>query len=139
MFKMHLLSVISLLLSLSMAFDIRDFGAVADDDSLSAEQINGQAIMDAIVAANYTDTDRTVFVPNMTFHCMPVWATHINNITFQIDGTIMLSKRHHKIPLRKEKKIRDMFFFEDVDGLTVQGVGTVDGQGYMWWIRELLS
>ena len=32
-----------------------------------------------------------------------------------------------------------MFFFEDVDTLTVQGNGTVDGQGYMWWVREFIG
>ena len=98
--------------------------------------------MDAIVAANTTTKveDRTVYVPgDMTFNTMPVWADGINNIVFQIDGTLRLSKSHHRFPNRSPGSIRDMFYFEDVDTLTFQGSGEIDGQGYMWWVRELIG
>ena len=75
--KLSILAAISLLMHLSSAFDIRDFGAIADEDSLAAEQMNSQALMDAIVAANFTESDRIVTVPNMTFHSMPVWASGV--------------------------------------------------------------
>lgn len=97
--------------------------------------------MDAIVAANYTSdvSQRVVHIPyNYTFHMMPVWAANFSNIVFQIDGTLKLSKRHHVFPQVKEGKVREMFYFEDVESLRVQGNGTVDGQGYMWWIREYI-
>lgn len=98
--------------------------------------------MDAIVAANTTTTmdDRTVTVPSgLTFYTMPIWADEITNIVFQIDGTLRLSKRHRQFPLRIEGKVRDLFRFNDVDSITFQGSGEIDGQGYMWWVRELLS
>lgn len=41
--------------------------------------------------------------------------------------------------MRTEKKIRDMFYFVGVSDLTFQGNGTVDGQGYMWWVREFIQ
>ena len=115
--------VVALLIvsSLTRAFDIRDFGAVANDTSHYAEQTNAQALMDAIVAANTTSalTDRVVLVPaDLTFYTMPVWAANITNIVFQIDGTLKLSKNHHRFPLRKPGQIRDMFYLEDVDSLT---------------------
>ena len=98
--------------------------------------------MDAIVAANFTETvsERIVIVPyNFTFNTMPVWAANIKNIVFQIDGTLRLSKAHHKFPERTPGEIRDMFFFEDVDTIKFQGIGEIDGQGYMWWVREFIG
>jgi polygalacturonase len=29
--------------------------------------------------------------------------------------------------------------FTDSDHITIQGQGTLDGRGYMWWIREWLQ
>lgn len=98
--------------------------------------------MDAIVAANYTttDSDRVVLVPaNHTFNIMPVWAANITNIVIQIDGTIRLSKRHHLITQLRPGKLYDVLYFEDVEGITFQGSGEVDGQGYMWWVRTLIA
>ena len=71
--------------SLTSAFDIRDFGAIAEDDSLFTEQLNAAAFMDAIVAANATAevSERVVHVPyNYTFYTMPIWAANITNIVF---------------------------------------------------------
>ena len=141
----NLLSIATFLLilsSLTSAFDIRDFGAVANDTSLGAEQKNAQALMDAIVAANTTTTvdERVVLVPaNLTFNTMPVWAANVTNVVFQIDGTLRLSKRHHLIPERKLGKLYDFFYLTDIDTITFQGSGEVDGQGYMWWVRELIG
>ena len=92
----HFVTLASMLLCMSSAHDIRDFGAIANDDSLLTEQENARAFMETIVVANITDYDRTVVVPaNFTFHTMPIWAYNITNITFIIDGTVKLSKAHH--------------------------------------------
>lgn len=97
--------------------------------------------MEAIVAANYTTTlEKEVYVPwNHTFHMYPIRAYNFTNITFTIDGTIKLSKNHHKFPLDKKDKIYSLFDFEDIENIKFQGVGTIDGQGYMWWVREYIS
>ena len=69
-----------------------------------------------------------------------VWANGFSNMTFTIDGTIKLSKNHHRWPIGKNEKIvRDLIAFEDVENITFRGSGTVDGQGYMWWVREYLQ
>jgi len=41
--------------------------------------------------------------------------------------------------LRKEDTNRDCFALTDVNGIKIEGSGTVDGQGYMWWVREFLQ
>jgi polygalacturonase len=101
--------------------------------------------MDAIVAANYTDSsdyfyNRVVEIPsNYTFHMMGVWADGFSNIDIVIDGTIMLHKDHRKWPVDQKGNIRDFLGFENIENVTFTGNGTVDGQGYMWWVRDLLN
>ena len=97
--------------------------------------------MDALVVANYTtDGSREVLVPaGHTFGMFGVWADNFSNVTITIDGTIKLSKRHHRWPMADEKNIRDFMMFEDISDVIFRGEGTVDGQGYMWWVREFLQ
>lgn len=73
----------------------------------------------------------------------PISASDITNMTITIDGTIKASKRHHRYPTRTNKsgkvKIEDFFKFKEVHDFTIRGSGTVDGQGYMWWVREYIG
>ncbi len=110
-------------------FDIRDFGAIADDDSLGAEESNASAIMDAFVAANYTLAveDREVYIPaNMTFHSFPVFTQYINHLTLTIDGTLKASKRNNLYPVI-DGKVRHIIEMKSMQDLRIRGVGTVDG------------
>ena len=86
----------------------------------------------------------------MTFHMMPVWGEYITNMTITIDGTILASKRHTNWPwtVKHDSKhpekppttqVRKLFDFYEVHNFSIVGKGTVDGQGYMWWIREYLG
>lgn len=131
----------SFLLSSSVLgrFDIRNFGAIPDDDSLAAEWANSAAIMQAFVAANYTSSEeREIYIPeNMTFHSMPVSAARVNNLTIMIDGTLKASKRNNLWPLHG--KVHDFMEFAWCNDLKFRGKGTIDGQGYMWWVREYLG
>lgn len=108
--------------------------------------------MEAITAANYTDVaeDKEVYLPeDMTFHSMPIYADYVHDLTITIDGTIKASKRHHVWPTTKtynhttgeliKTKIRDFFAFEEFHNFKMHGKGTVDGQGYMWWMREYIQ
>ena len=92
------------------------------------------AILDAIMAAHSSDNDdRIVEIPaGHTFSSFPVRANDLKNITFQIDGTLLLSKNF-------EAFSADGFFaFDDTEDITFKGTGTIDGQGFNWWIREYL-
>lgn len=102
--------------------------------------------MDAIVQANYTESDREVLIPaNHTFHMLPVWADYLTNMTITIDGTIKCSKRQHKwntyvdTKHNNTTKVREFIELTEIHDFTIRGSGTVDGQGYMWWIREYLG
>ena len=93
------------------------------------------------MAANSTaDSDRIVYIPsNKTFHMMPIEAHNLFNMTITIDGTIKASKRQHKWSVDSRNKIANFIHLEEVHNFIINGEGTVDGQGYMWWIREYIS
>ena len=76
-----------------------------------------------------------------TFNMLPIVIGDITDLTITIDGTIKVSKRHHKWPTHyneglKKPKVDDFFQFTDMHNFVIRGSGTVDGQGYMWWVRE---
>ena len=144
LFKSALTLILFLAVTSLAAHDIRDYGALADDDSLEAERKNQQAFTTAIIQANYTEAeaDREVIVPaGFTFHMLSVKASYISNLTITIDGTLMVSKRHQKWSTHWDDAVNktqiDQFMeFREVHNFVIRGSGTVDGQGYMWWVRE---
>lgn len=56
--------------------------------------------------------------------------------TIMIEGTIKASKRNNLWPLDENGKVRDLITVNHMWDLKIQGSGVVDGQGYMWWVRE---
>jgi hypothetical protein len=98
------------------------------------------AIQEAILAANSTDNDdRLVEIPAYTFSSLPIRSDNIDNITMQIDGKVLVSKDYKSFPNRDERNIEDFLAFYDSNDLVFEGTGVIDGQGFMWWVREFIS
>lgn len=133
-----LLVILGLLSMVRARHDVRDYGAMPEDDSLEAEQANSLAFMRALNAANKTVNpyEREVYVPaDLTFHMMPVWGEYITNMTITIDGTIKATKRNHewpnhivthhdRAPTIEKRKFIDLF---EVHNISIVGSGTIDG------------
>jgi Glycosyl hydrolases family 28 len=66
------------------------------------------------------------------FVMMPVLVSHTRNITFTIDGKILLSEIFDSWPLHT-----DFWHCLDSQDLTFRGSGVIDGRGYWWWWREI--
>lgn len=94
---------------------------------------------------------------------MPLLIENVSNVTFQVDGYVMCSADHINWPNHTDwhmerqqhymesepeghKRLRGsdygpvISFWEihDSEGLHFTGTGTVDGQGYWWWMRDYL-
>ena len=123
------------LITASVAHNILDFGAIVDESTHSAELANSEAILNAILAADSDDNDDgLVEIPSgMTFSSLPVRTVNLTDVTIQIDGTLLVSKDFESFPAKS-----DFLMFFDARNLTFKGQGVIDGQGYMWWIREYL-
>lgn len=61
-------------------------------------------------------------------------------ITLTIDGVVSFSKDYFAYP-RDSKKglVPDLIQFANYTNFKIEGRGTVDGQGYMWWAREYVG
>ena len=78
---------------------------------------------------------------------MPVNVSYLYNVSINVDGSILATKRWKSWPIEGRKnKSRgsyvDFFQIDDSDGLTFTSrnkTGKIDGQGYMWWVREILT
>ncbi|KAK4481190.1 hypothetical protein RD792_012071, partial [Penstemon davidsonii] len=117
-------------------FDVMDYGATSDgttDDS--------QAFLEAWDAACSASTKypRVVVPPNKTFLLYPVTfhgpcdASKINFMVRnenKISGTIMAP---NSASLWDEKDSSQWLVFRNMNGLNVDGFGTVDGRGQSWW------
>ena len=127
-----------------VAHNILDFGAIQDKITHHAEVTNSMAILDAIMAAHSSENDdRVVHIPQGLWSSYPIRAENVKNITIQIDGVLILSKDFKNFPNRQpgemDHLVEDFLSFHDCEDLKFQGSGEIDGQGFMWWMREYLQ
>ena len=140
---------IATLLSVSQAaHSVLDYGNVTSSikgvtPSYDQQVENKKAIEAAINAANADQTgDRTFLVPKGTkIETMPLDVRDLKDVTIDIQGDILATSLWEQWPIGKKAYI-NFWEFTDCDGLTFQSnkerSGKIDGQGYMWWIREIL-
>ncbi|KAI4301673.1 hypothetical protein L6164_034926 [Bauhinia variegata] len=110
-------------------FNVRSFGAVGDGVSDDT-----QAFKLAWDTACQAEKSATLLLPNgyifmlqsiiFTGPCKSV-------ITFQIDGTIMPPDGPDSWPKHISKK--QWLVFYRINGMTMEGIGIIDGRGEKWW------
>ena len=118
-------------LARSTLISIVDFGAIPNDGSNEACYANSRAIENALNTANASGG--TVLVPEgTTFHVFTSQLSSLHNVTFRIDGSLVISNNITEW----SNQIRDFtaaLNFLECRGLVLLGNGLVDGQGYDWW------
>lgn len=122
----------------SCSFSISDFGAVPNNSANAAAAANAAALQKAFAAANASaGSDRTVLVPAGDFTILNATMTGLVDVTFQIEGTLLLStNRSAWPPVWNDGGNWGALQFEQATGLTIVGTGPkvhVNGQGYDWW------
>ena len=123
------------------AHSVSDFGAVANNSSNPAASANTLALQKALVAANTSNTDRVALVPHAhSFYYFWLKIDYLVNVTLQIDGTLLVSNNLSATEW-PGTNIGDFasLWFENANGLTLTGTGTIDGQGYDWWWHVIIT
>ena len=126
--------------------DINDYGAIPNNATSFAAQINGFALYKAVqAAAAGANGSRTAVIPKGgQFYFVPYDAfDQVSDIRLQIDGTMLAytegldaawpgcgSGRHG---------CQTAIQFNNCDNVTVHGVGLIDGRGYNWWWHVILN
>lgn len=138
---MKVMQVIALLATIYVALGellpIDNYGATVDTDTDAAAEKNGLALANALTGAKAGDV---VVVPaGKTYYFFPN-RTHagLKDVTLQIDGVIKARTNYASWPTYQKNvggktKYLNIFEFINCTGLTLQGSGTVDGQGSDWW------
>jgi len=152
--------------AIAQAHSILDFGAVTSPLEIDTPTSvsNSLAFMAAIKAANASETDRVVHIPKLPdghkIFMMGMIIENISNIKFQIDGDVVATEdhlswpnhtdwhlakhvnySHYDVPQTKVGgsdygPIISFWEIHDSSDLEFTGTGTIDGQGYAWWMRE---
>lgn len=60
----------------------------------------------------------------------------MKNVTLIIDGTLEASKHFKQWPFDSENVTINFIEARDSENFNVRGKGTVEGNGYEWWVRE---
>ncbi|GJN35675.1 hypothetical protein PR202_gb24470 [Eleusine coracana subsp. coracana] len=109
-------------------FDVRAYGAVGDGstDDTRAFQEAWRAACDADSAVILVPSDGTFTITTTTFSgpCKP-------GLVFQVDGVLMPPDGPECWPPSDNR--RQWLVFSNVDGLTLRGAGTIEGNGENWW------
>jgi polygalacturonase len=130
----QIVSLCMLLHSCEGVFNINDFNALENVDTWAAAVQNTEALHSAIVAANSSTDDRTVWIPtNSVFYIKNVTLSYLHHITIVVDGTLRLNNDlihwKHEVAGKKEEAL----YFADCEGIHITGTGVIDGQGLAWW------
>jgi hypothetical protein len=150
------------------AHSILDFGATPStlEVDTPTSVTNSEAFMAAIKAANSSETDRVVHIPRMPdgqrIYMMGMLIENIHDIIFHIEGDVVATEDHLSWPNHTDWQLAKhvnyshyltpagkvggsdygpvISFWEihDSSNLEFYGSGTIDGQGYAWWMREYL-
>ena len=138
------LGVLLALAFVASTHSIDDFGAVPNDSSTKAALNNKNAMLKAIDAAMADKTDRTVEVPfgknreRNEYWMLEVAAFNLTDITFEINGEIVFPDDQTLYP-HFGNSYSDLIYLENCKNIHFKGSGSLEGQGYWWWVNEFLG
>lgn len=117
-------------LALGLTHIVEDFGAVAGVEDWDTAVQNANAFLKALLAANASDSDRTViFSEGSSYFMYAMNGTDLHDVTIQIDGTLRYSDEIKNWP----SKNYALMYFTGCEGIHITGKGMIDGQGLNWW------
>ncbi|CAK7332663.1 unnamed protein product [Dovyalis caffra] len=110
----------------STSFNVLDFGAKGDgkSDDTKAFQAAWAAACKVAASAMIVPADHVFLVGPVSFagpYCQP-------NIVFQLDGKIIAPNSN-----AWGRGLFQWLLFTKLVGITIQGTGTIDGSGSVWW------
>ena len=120
------------------SFNIDDFGAIHNDPSYDAAITNGKAFNSALQAANSSLSDRSVIIDAGKWYGMLPDGVidRLINVTIQLNGKLnSWDDDHSRYPTDTNGHVFDFISIQNTEGLVVSGTGTIEGNGYSWWLN----
>ena len=111
---------------------INSYGALADDPSVAAAVKNSQAISDALQKAA---PGSAVLVPaDSKYYIFSVSAVGLKDVQLWVEGDLVAIANITAWPLDGDN-CQNVLHFTNCTRLVMTGKGTIDGQGYRWWVE----
>jgi polygalacturonase len=124
----------------SAEHSILDYGGIPSATDNDSCWTNSAALTAAILAANSSSSDRVALVPaGYSFYIFEVEASYLQDVTIRIDGDLLVSNNITAWPTENSRHTMAALYIGDSEGITLEGSGTFDGQGYDWWWTVLLT
>jgi polygalacturonase len=136
-----MLPIILLALWLVQGLDIEDFGAIPGHFSKATALNNGLAFNEALLAA-MSQNDKTVTVrAGREYSMLPAGPIDgAVNIEIVIDGTIHAYEGPETDwPVDSKGGVLSLIHLQNAQNLVIRGSGLVDGHGYKWWWKTILT
>mmetsp|Transcript_6990 Transcript_6990/g.12839 ORF Transcript_6990/g.12839 Transcript_6990/m.12839 type:complete len:441 (-) Transcript_6990:29-1351(-) len=121
--------------------DIEDFGAIHGDFSKTVSLVNGQAFNKAVLAAQ-AGTDKTVTIrAGREYSMLPAGVIeNLTDIEIVVDGTIHAWEGSEEDwPLNSSGDVLSLIELQYTQNLVIRGNGTIDGHGYRWWWKTIIT
>ena len=120
-------------------FNIDDFGAISDDPSYEAAIKNGKALNLALCAANQSNSDRSILIPNKWYGMLPAGGLdRLTNVTINFNGKLnSWDEDHSKYPRDRNGNALNFISLTNTENLIIRGNGVIEGNGYLWWLNVI--
>jgi polygalacturonase len=128
--------VLAVILPLTFSVRLDDLGGIQSNSSIEAALHNAKIFKDAILVLNHS----LVEIPSgQVYYMYPLLITGVDNLVVNLSGTIFAHDNYTYWELRWGA-YGTLWEFDNCNNLTItgNGQGTIDGQGYNWWLQEFL-
>ena len=117
---------------------IDDYGAVANDSSVSASFKNSAAIVKALQAA--AKGDAVLVPPYKKYFIYPAMASGLRGIQLWIEGELIAQSNISAWP-NDGKSYYHLLYLQDCRDIIITGktTGRIDGQGFKWWVELMFN
>ena len=113
-----------------------EYGAIANDSSVDAAVKNSQAISTAL--QNATQGGKVVVPRYSKYYIFSVYAAGLKQVQFQIEGQLIAISNISAWPI-SNNGYQSVLYFPNCSDFTLTGSGTIDGQGYRWWVEIMFN
>ena len=115
---------------------VDSYGAIANDSSVEAAVKNSQTISTALQNATQGSA---VLVPKYSkYYIFSVAVAGLKQVQLQVEGTLIAISNITAWPV-SENSYQNVLHFSNCSELSLTGPGTIDRQGYRWWVELLFN
>jgi polygalacturonase len=141
------ISLFLILISSAFSLDIEDFGARSNDSTLKTALLNGAALNAALLAANLNSAsdftnDKTVIIQKgKVYYMLPAGpVTDLTDVTLELNGEIWAwGDNQSNWPKDSNGNVLPLISLTNTSGLVIKGTGLIEGRGYAWWWKTILT